>query len=131
MSPSMNQAASFPFFLKSSFRKGNTHAFLRIRLVSYWEDSNGSIVARASQMPDFSVSTGWIEGSDHTYYYAQPVAPGESTPNLLETSILLGREGNHLQVVAVFADAIQSRPEDAVTESWGVTMSSGSITAAP
>ena len=105
---------------------GNIDAYLRLRLVSYWIDSSEKIVSKPSEMPTVTVADGWVVGSDNTYYYSIPVAPGAQTPNLLEkgTSITLveDEEGGYLQVVEVFADAIQSKPAQAVTGSWGVIL---------
>jgi hypothetical protein len=101
---------------------GNIDAFLRLRLVSYWIDSSGKIVSKPSEMPTVTVADGWVVGSDNTYYYSKPVAPGAQTPNLLKEGITLVDEGGYLQVVEVFADAIQSKPAQAVTGSWGVIL---------
>ena len=128
-------AESFDGSTKSSIavtNTGNIDAYLRLRLVSYWVDSKGNILSKPSQMPTVSVASGWITGSDNTYYYSQPVAPGSSTPNLLLTGIPLQQDSDgYLQVIEVFADAIQSKPEAAVSSSWGVTLSGGKITDAP
>ena len=106
---------------------GNIDAYLRVCLVSYWVDEAGNIISKPSQMPTLSESDGWIAGTGNTYYYSKPIAPGNSTPNLLAAALNL----ENLQVVEVFADAIQSKPVEAVTGSWGVTIEGDSITAAP
>ena len=110
---------------------GNIDAYLRLRLVSYWVDSNDKIVSKPSKMPTVTVAAGWVAGSDNTYYYSKPIAPGGITPNLLDVNMTLVEEDGYLQVVEVFADAIQSKPPEAVTKSWGVTIDGDSITAAP
>lgn len=110
---------------------GNIDAYLRVCLVSYWEDAEGNILPLPSEMPALSVANGWVAGSGNTYYYSQPIAPGSSTPNLLAASLALRNENGCLQVVEVFADAIQSKPLEAVTDSWGVTIANDSIVAAP
>lgn len=120
-------AESFDGTVKTSIAVKNTSnidAYLRLRLISYWVDSKGNIVSKSSQMPSVSVADGWVKGSDNTYYYSQPVAPNEPTPNLLDKKITLVQENEYLQVVEVFADAIQSKPTDAVIESWHVTLDS-------
>ena len=106
---------------------GNIDAYLRVCLVSYWVDEAGNIISKPSQMPALSKADGWVAGTGNTYYYSKPIAPGNSTPNLLAASLNL----ENLQVVEVFADAIQSKPVEAVTGSWGVTIDGDSITAAP
>lgn len=107
------------------------NAYLRLRFVTYWIDSYGDIVYAepATLNVDYD-SANWIV-KDNIYYYKDPVAPGEVTTDLLKTGakITLTTSGNYRQVVEVFAEAIQSLPEKAVTESWGATVSGGKITA--
>ena len=110
---------------------GNIDAYLRVRLVSYWVDSNGNITSKPSWMPPVSVTSGWVTGTGNTYYYSQPVAPGDITTNLLYADITLEEEDGYLQVIEVFADAIQSKPAEAVTTSWGVTLDGDKIITAP
>ncbi len=110
---------------------GNIAAYLRVRLVSYWVNGEGEILPIASEMPAVSPASGWITGSDNTYYYATEVNPTASTPNLLSAPLMLRQENGALQVVEVFADAIQSLPESAAEEAWKVTVTDGAITAAP
>ena len=106
---------------------GNIDAYLRLRLVSYWVDSNGNIIYKPSVPIPVPFANGWIKGSDNTYYYPHPVSPEHSTLNLLGSEITL-EDG---QVIEVFADAIQSKPDTAVTKSWGVTISDGRIDTVP
>lgn len=112
---------------------GNIDAYLRVRLVSYWVDAEGNIVAKPSDMPEISLASGWIPGSNHTYYYQSTVATNTLTGNLLSSAIQLAKDDNgYLQVIEVFAEAIQSKPQNAVTKSWKVTVdSNGYITAVP
>ena len=94
----------------------NIAAYLRLRLVSYWVDDGGNIVAKPSQMPSFTIATGWMAGSDDTYYYISPIKPDDKTPNLLadDEKIVLEQEDGYSQVVEVFAEAIQSKPTTAI-----------------
>ena len=48
---------------------GNIDAYLRVRLVSYWVDANGNIVAKPSAMPEINMAADWIKGANNTYYY--------------------------------------------------------------
>jgi len=73
-------------------------------------------------MPAFTLGEDWIKGSDDTYYYRLPVAPNASTKDLLGSDMTLTEKQGYLQVVDVFAEAIQSLPEEAVTTSWKVTL---------
>lgn len=112
---------------------GNIDAYLRVRLVSYWVDAEGNIVAKPSEKPSFELAAGWVSGSDNTYYYQSPVEPEALTPNLLSSALELKKDDDgYLQVVEVFAEAIQSEPENSVTSAWEVTLDTdGNITAAP
>lgn len=115
----------------------NISAYLRLRLVTYWVDiSTGTaqIVSKPSEMPDFDIAAGWIRGSDDTYYYTSPVSPDGFTSELLASGsvIPLAEEDGYLQVVEVFAEAIQYLPYDAVENSWHVTLNGdGIITRVP
>lgn len=73
-------------------------------------------------MPEIQVKDSWIKGSDHTYYYKLAVAPGASAAELLSAPVQLATEDGCYQVLEVFAEAIQSLPVKAVTESWKVTL---------
>ena len=106
----------------------NIAAYLRLRLVSYWVDDGGNIVAKPSKKLTFTIANGWKAGPDDTYYYISPIKPEDKTPNLLADGqkIVLEQEDGYSQVVEVFAEAIQSKPTMAV-ESWPVTLDSNGI----
>lgn len=106
---------------------GNIDAYIRVKIVSHWEDASGNIVAKASVTPSFTAGSGWLPGGSSTYYYAAPVAAGEFTGNLLqeESRIILSKsEDGCYQVVEIFAEAIQADPVSAVQNSWDVTIES-------
>lgn len=104
---------------------GNIDAYLRVRLVSYWVDADGKIVAKPSAMPEINMAAGWIKGANNTYYYETPVSPTKQTTSLLSSPITLEKDENgYMQVIEVFAEAIQSEPLSAVIGSWGVTVDS-------
>lgn len=104
---------------------GNIDAYLRVMLVSYWVDGDGNIVAKPSPTLSISLGEGWIKGTNNIYYYESPVVPSEQTANLLTVPIMLVEEDGYSQVIEVFAEAIQSKPQDSVTSSWNVTLDSG------
>ena len=110
---------------------GNIPAYIRVRFVSYWVDSESHIVGKASGMPVISYDeTTWFE-QNGIYYCRTPIAVGGYTPELLQSgkTIVLraDAETGYRQVLEVFADAIQSEPNKAVTQSWNVGISGGSI----
>lgn len=112
---------------------GNIDSYLRVRLVSYWIDADGNIVGKPSEMPELTIESGWIEGTNNTYFYQKPVAPNMTTNNLLSSPIILEKDENgYSQVIEIFAEAIQSKPQNAVMNSWSVSIdSNGNITDAP
>ena len=103
---------------------GNIDTYLRVRLVSYWVNAENEIMPISSHMPSFTPNTNWIKIGEDTYYYMASVAPNEATTaDLLDTPIILktSAEG-YLQVVEVFAEAIQAAPKDAVEAAWPVVV---------
>lgn len=112
---------------------GNIDAYIRVRLVSYWVDTEGKIVAKPSEMPIINLASGWLSGANNTYYYQSPVDDESSTNDLLSSTITLDKDmDGNLQVVEVFAEAMQSKPIEAVSTNWGVAIDeSGYIIAVP
>lgn len=115
---------------------GNVKEFIRLRLVSYYVDSNGDIAGTASsQYPNLTLKNGWIAGADHTYCFPYPVEPGKATEILCEPFTLgqtqLENGSTVYQVIEVIAEAVQAEPISAVREAWGVTVTNNTITAAP
>ena len=105
---------------------GNVDAYIRVRLVFHWEDSKGNVVARNMPVPTVTHSSAWEKVGDY-YYYAKPVSPGDSTPNLLTDSgfkisakevTYSGTIYTYYPVMEVLAEAIQSDPKDAVDAAW-------------
>lgn len=104
---------------------GNIDAYLRVRFVSYWVDSDGNVVAKPSSMPEINMAAGWLKGENNTYYYKTPVSPTNQTESLLSSPITLQKDADgYMQVIDVFAEAIQSKPHNAVSDSWGVVIDS-------
>ena len=111
---------------------GNIDAFIRVRLVTYWVNSEGNTVGKPGEMPHFTIADGWIKGENNTYYCTAKVAAETSTPTLLGSSINLetSSEG-YRQVVEVFAEAVQAEPYEqsggkyissAAKDAWGVEL---------
>lgn len=109
---------------------GNIDAYLRVSLVSWWEDSNGNIVGKASEMPDIAYNSDtWVKhSSEHIYFYKSKVSPEDLTGELLQSPMILKTDTYNdktvYQVVQVFAEAIQSKPTSAVTNVWSVSLDS-------
>ena len=114
---------------------GNVKEFIRLRLVSYYVDSNGDIVGTvSSQYPALTLKNGWITGANHTYYYPYSVEPGEATGILCEPFTLgqklLANGKTVYQVIELIAEAVQAEPSNAAQEVWGVTVENGVVTPA-
>ncbi len=113
---------------------GSIDAYLRVRLVVYWVNASGEIVDKPSPSLTVQLADGWVAGSDNTYYYEKPVAPGKTIALLkagTELTPLQDDTDNTTQEIKVFGEAIQSQPKTAATNAWGVTISNGIITSAP
>lgn len=118
---------------------GNTPTYMRVCLTTHWienytEDgvAKTRIVGRTATIPNFTLGADWVKGADGYYYYTKPVPPSttddpQATGNLLGSSITLATDGNFAQVVEVFAEAIQSEPDEAVVDAWG-SSNGGSVT---
>ena len=109
---------------------GNIDAYLRMKVITYWQDSKGNPIAKPVE--NFSISydqTNWVEHNG-IYYYKSPVAPNALTREFLTSSITLttdsenvnGVEYTYHQVVEIIPEAIQSKPAEAVESSWDVTV---------
>lgn len=95
---------------------GKSPVYARVRLVSYYESSEGVVDAsKGSPAVSFNCGTGWVEAGEY-YYYTLPVGAGQSTTNLLDTNIEMEKG----QVIEVLADTVQATPKDAVLAVWGV-----------
>lgn len=121
--------------IKSSIRVkngSNGDCYIRLNLVSYWQDGDGhvvmgGVVGKPSKLPTIEYDIGhWMKDpNSDIYYYKTPVKPGSFTEDLLTRPITLVTDtwdnGEEVyQVVEVFAETVQASPADAVEECWGV-----------
>lgn len=94
---------------------GKTPVYVRVRLVSYFEDGSDNVLPVSSALSPSIDSNNW--NTDGTYYYYKyPVGAGESTENLLAENLTMSAG----QVIDVLADTVQATPASAVQEVWGV-----------
>ena len=102
---------------------GETVVYVRVMLVETWR-KEGQVVAKPEgAVVSYEWGSGdWIKGSDGYYYYTKPLAVGATTPNLIDRATCTVPEGAALLDLEVVAQGIQSMPEDAVEEAWGVTV---------
>ena len=90
----------------------------------------GVDIGGTATIPPFAPGANWVE-DDGYYYYTRPVAPGQTPENNLIDTITLSSpytdaDGGK-QVIEIIAEAIQSVPEEAVKDAWGVTVNNGTL----
>ena len=109
---------------------GDVDVYIRAAVVITWQDSSGKVLG---QVPvagtDYAITwsmADWIgPKSDGYYYYKKPVSEDESTGVLFTDCKPLKAapvEGYTLHV-EIISEAIQAEPTTAVTQAWGVTVS--------
>lgn len=98
--------------------------YVRVKLLPYWyvKDSD-HIVAKSSWIPSFTLGTDWVLIGGY-YYYAKPIEAGQNTSDLISTITLTTDADGNRQVLEILAEAIQSNPQNTVTENWGVNVNS-------
>lgn len=110
----------------------NIDAYLRVKLVTYRVNKDGEHIGGTATIPGFTPGEGWVE-HDGFYYYTKPVVPGATPAKPLIDTITLTDSYNDAdggkQVIEVMAEAIQSQPDSAVQQAWGVTIANGKVTA--
>lgn len=112
---------------------GSTDAYIRATYVVNWVDVKGNIAASDPEGYSYSLTKNldskWIE-KDGYFYYTSPVAPSSSTEgSLLTCTVTYPVNPEYTLSVEILAEAIQSTPDKAVQEAWGVSISQGSVTA--
>ena len=114
--------------------------YIRVKLVVNYQNNDGNIYYVAPVLgTDYTVVQGsdvnWIQSGDY-YYYTQPVAPGNPTtavPVTVTFKPATDSEGTPNQYAGYtltaqyLAEAIQSSPTNAVTESWNATVDSNGL----
>lgn len=109
---------------------GNIAVYIRVKLVTYRTNDDGQHIGGTADLPKFALGENWVEKNSY-YYYTLPVAPGEKPEANLADSMTLEKSYKDAdggkQALDVMAEAIQSAPEKAVGEAWGVTITPNSV----
>lgn len=111
---------------------GNIDVYIRVKLVTYRTNDAGQHIGGTAELPQFTTGKNWVEHGGY-YYYTLPVAPGKKPAANLAGRMTLekfyGDADGGKQALDVMAEAIQSAPEKAVGEAWGVQIAPGNVTA--
>lgn len=109
---------------------GNIDVYIRVKLVTYRTNDTGQHIGGTAKLPQFTPGKNWVKHVGY-YYYTLPVAPGEKPEANLADSMTLEKSYKDAdggkQALDVMAEAIQSAPEKAVGEAWGVTITPNSV----
>lgn len=112
----------------------NIDAYIRVRLVTYRVNDDGQHIGGTATIPTFTPGEGWVKDGEY-YYYTLPVASGQFPADPLIGSDGIALKGSYddidggKQVIEVMAEAIQSVPEQAVGQAWGVSISKNNVAA--
>lgn len=113
----------------------NIDAYIRAYVVVTWKNADGNVYGKPVKDTDYTMTmpdnTKWFKSGDY-YYYPDAVPSGASTGVLISECKL--NEGvtppaGYSLSVEIIAEAIQSQPETAVGEAWGVKIAPNSVTA--
>ena len=149
-----NVVENFDGEIKTSVKvqsTSNVDTYIRVKVITYWQDSKGNIVGRTSPTVGFTANNGgawkyntddWLyDATNQTFYYKTTLAPHATTDDILNLTGAFG--GIELEsvtvgdtvkftyhpVVTFIVEGVQANPNNAVTECWGVTLdSNGNIT---
>lgn len=108
---------------------GNTAAYIRATYVVTWRDADGKVAVSVPSGYSYTLTENlgnyWNKGADGYFYYSLPVSLGNSTQDsLLTCNVTYPDNPEYTLSVEILAEAIQSTPESAVADAWGVTVSS-------
>lgn len=118
--------------------KGSAPAYLRVAVDIYWQDQDGArlwdepvegtdyaiVWGNVSNASTTGSDSSWVRSADGFYYWTSPVAPLGKTGVLIKSVSEKKADGKNL-VVDISTQAIQSTPDDAVTEAWNCTVKDG------
>lgn len=116
--------------------KGTTDAYIRAMVVITWKDKDGNIYAGLPvEGTDYKITwtkKDWVKFGEY-YYYTKSV-PADGVTGVLFTDCkpieeTAPADGYSLSV-EIIAQSIQAKPDNAIQEAWGVTISDGNVTSA-
>lgn len=110
---------------------GNVDAYVRANVIVTWKQGENVYGQLPVKEEDYEMTipadSDWVLGPDGFYYYTKPIEAGGETGQLLTDGKLKDGasvpDGCELSI-EIFAQTIQSEPEDAVLEAWSSGVSS-------
>ena len=93
----------------------NIPVYIRVAVVANWRRSDGNVCGGTHNVdlpaiPDNTLGTDWVKGSDGFYYYTKPVAVGSKTSDLFVGTITLPTASDGCVAQMFFlASAIQAQ----------------------
>lgn len=112
--------------------QGNIDAYVRAKVVITWQDKEGNVAAQVPETGDYTIEYAndgkWFQ-KDGYWYCSEAVAPGAKTPVLIQECKPVEEKvpaGYYLSV-EILAESIQSSPDNAVSEAWGINASNGTL----
>lgn len=106
---------------------GDVPAYVRAAIIINWVDDEGKVVTEPVVASDYDMSlntSNWTKIGDY-YYYTSVLAAKSETKDLIEscTVTATGKAKGYRLSVEILAQAVQSEPEQAVKDVWGVSSS--------
>lgn len=109
--------------------------YIRASIIVTWKDFSGNVYGQKPTSSDYDMQmakdSGWVLGTDGYYYYTSPVAVGDTTGTLISSCTEVAGKApaeNYRLSVEIIAEAIQSQPDRAVGQAWGVKIAPNSVT---
>ena len=93
---------------------GNIPAYLRVKLITHWEDSKGNVVGLESEKLNFKTTDNWIyDSKNDVYYYKYVVNPTDDAVQFLDDGsyiIMHQIEIEYESVMYVYYQVLQHNP---------------------
>lgn len=110
---------------------GNVDAYIRATMVATYVSEDGKVLATAPvEGADYTVdwaADGWTKGADGYWYHVKSVKPDETTGCLINSAQAVSSPSGYRLNIQILATGIQSAPDTAVQDAWGVTVSNGEL----
>lgn len=110
---------------------GNIDAYIRATVVATFVGDDGKVLATAPiEGVNYTVdwaADGWTKSTDGYWYHVKPVKPNDTTGCLINSAQAVSSPSGYRLNLQILATGIQSAPDSAVQDAWGVTVSNGEL----